>query len=97
MNASPSPAAAHSPTERPPSGQVRVDGERLYELENTEREYRVTVTTLAIVVEQLLELRAQLTGEQGDTHHVEPETRENPPDLRAGVNSDGQLWMKVSR
>lgn len=81
--------AAETPLE---PDAVMVKSAYLTSLENTRREYQVTVNTLAIVVEKLLEA----TG-GGDTLYVEPETRNDAPDLRAGVNEQGQIWMRVSR
>lgn len=83
----PSPAAPEPPD------TVSISGERLAHLENVNREYGVTVNTLAIVVEKLL----AATG-GGDTLYVDPGARLNAPDLNAGVDPvTGQIWIKVTR
>jgi hypothetical protein len=85
----PAPTAA-----TPPPDTVSISGERLAHLENVNREYSVTVNTLAIVAEMLLEAR----GDAGGVLYIDADLRQGAPDLRAGVDAaSGRIWIKVSR
>lgn len=93
MDATPDSSQQSDPAETTPGPDtVTISSVYLTQLENTRREYGVTINTLAIVTEKLLEA----TG-GGDTLYIDPATRLKAPDLRAGVSAEGQIWIKVTR